>query len=232
MGEMSNMKQCMKCNLRTADYNLRYFAVEVHVNSQTRGNQRITTTTEQMRGVDKYYVCDSCFQERRKKYSRNGAIIAFFTTLIVGGGLGCAIFRKSIPVVLIIAAVASILMAIYTWVSDMKKSPEEIGAVMIKESKPKKEYAFYHYISAHRERYVNPKKGGAFNQAAFRTITQLKTNIGAILYTVISSGRGDEIVDQILEAQAGTGGANTEVSAQVDNEKLEHFVNLKKEPRT
>ena len=228
---MSERKQCMKCGANMADYDLRYFAVEIHVSSQTRGNQRITTTTEQMRGVDKYYVCDRCFQERRKKYSRNGAIIAFLATMILGGGIGCLAFRNSVPVVLIVAAIASVLLAIYTWVTDMKKSPEEIGAVMIKESKQGKAYASYHYISAHRERYCDPKKGGAFTQAAFRTVTQLKTNIGALLYAVISGGRGDEIVDQILAAQAGAGGGNTEVSAQVDNEKLEHFVNLKKEPR-
>ncbi len=42
--------------------------------------------------------------------------------------------------------------------------------------------------------------------------------------------RWRNVIETAVE-RAGAGGGNTEVSAQVDNEKLEHFVNLKKEPR-
>ena len=223
---MSEKKQCMKCSANPADYDLRYFAVEVHVNSQVRGNQRITTTTEQMRGVDKYYVCDRCFQERRLKYSRNGALIALIATLVVGGGLGCAIFRSSIPVVLIVAAVAAVALAVWTYRSDLQKSPEEIGAVMLKESKPKKEFASINFYSAHRERYYTRKTGAAFTEATFRTQTQLKTKIGSILYEIISRGLGDEIVDQVIASQN-----SSDASAQIDNDHLEHIVNLKKEKK-
>ena len=207
---------CMNCGAANAEHDLRYLVVDVSATSTTqrvsyKTTRTTTVTTEQFSGADRYVVCDSCIQKRR----RSDAVLRVILGALAGfvGGIlifamidffNKGFFNANVPVIMALCGVLAVGVAIAHCVSALCEPVPFVGQAMLRKARGNGALGKV-YVPASREAYIPRGRSGP-DLNVFHQKLGLRTAVGdALFLQVIAPGKGDQFVDEALNQTSGEG---------------------------
>lgn len=204
-------KTCIKCGKPNPEYEPRFVAVNVISNSSTSysGRKQITTTTtsERIIGPERCCACEDCIKKKRTADAVSaglggllgGTIFPFIMSVFFLGKRFNDNAGTAFLVCLAIGVVVSVCVFIYQMKRDMPFIAEELLKKARKNAIVSPEQI--RYIPVDPSLYLSKDKTHP-DLEVFKSKTNLKTNIGTIIFTqFVLTGLGDALVDQMLLQQ-------------------------------
>ena len=204
-------KTCIKCGTADPEHVLRYFAV--------RQNANVTPSSsigDLVAGAERITVCDRCIQKQRRSDAIGSGIghlfMAFFGGLMLSAAFigitpsGKRYFNSHVAGIFTVVILFAVASAIYFFVKALHRETPFVGAKLLKKLRGAAANGIV-YVPADKNLYWG-KNGNQPDGNAFKEKNRLPAGIGdAVFLLLIAEGKGDEIVDEIIDKPAGSEGA-------------------------
>ncbi len=193
------MSRCVICDSTDADNEFRFAAVDVKTSSETQyyvvAKKTTTTVRERFAGVCRESFCTKCLKKQRTKYILTATVATFFLTILcmLVIGLNAGVLSAGFFIATIIIAVIAAIIAIACTVG--KKEAFHAGALLFE-----KRNRQLRYVPVDPSLYAVK---GKTTIEKFKERSNLRTEVANKIYEkFIESGRGNELVDEIISNSA------------------------------